>query len=53
VPKSRFRKCDEREIAGQGFAINECEDPVVGAEIDIEASSLQEVAYEEKQDWTW
>jgi hypothetical protein len=26
---------------------------VAGAGIDIEASSLQEVAYEENQDWTW
>jgi hypothetical protein len=26
---------------------------VSGAEIDIEASSLQDLAYEEKQDWTW
>jgi hypothetical protein len=26
---------------------------VVGAEIDIEASSLQKVAHEGKQEWTW
>jgi hypothetical protein len=26
---------------------------VAGAEINIEASSLQEMADEEKQDWTW
>jgi hypothetical protein len=26
---------------------------VAGAEIDIEASSLQEIVHEEKHDWTW
>jgi hypothetical protein len=26
---------------------------VAGTEINIEASSLQEVTYEEKQDWPW